>query len=532
MPRLQRAARAHLGRCLAVVAGVAAAAASAAPAGAGFGPAGADAPEVTGSLRIAGGSQIAITSAPWQVRLRLKLNQATGICGGSIIDERHIITAAHCTYDDSTPLASSDIVVVSGSSSFNPNSASFAPNGTSPPDQPVTSAVSAIRRHPGYVLSSSTSANPYRDRDDVAILTLAAPLALDGIVRQAIALPERNTDLASGTDLSFSGFGVQSEITNALDGRLRRLTDMRALDAVTRIGELNAIYVIATSNSGLGCSGDSGGPLVTGSGPAAVLVGVLSFGEECVAGNTTVFTKVSPGEILDFVNGSDAPPPAPTGGRDVLLTADKNGALPLRPGRVLTCSPGTWTHNPAITVSFFEPGGAVLQEGPSRTYVVATADVGKRIGCRAVASNDGGVGRTPATTSTPEVENPLPATAGSVRARAKLSVTLRARRREAFRGESVGLTIRLYSRASTAAINAQACVTVPKGWRVVRRGGAKVSGNSVCLKTRTLRQYELVYTTISLRPGSKAKTGTTKIKVRAAADNAAAAFSSRTFRVF
>ena len=90
----------------------------------------------------------------------------------------------------------------------------------------------------------------------------------------------------------------------------------------------------------------------------------------------------------------------------------------------------------------------------------------------------------------------------------------------------------MYSRASTAAKNAQACVTVPAGWRVVRRGGAKVSGNSVCLKAKTLRQYELLYTTISIRPGARAKTGLTKVKVRAAADNAAAAFSSRTFRVF
>ncbi len=526
----QRAARLHLLRGAAVAACLAVAGTTASAA-TGTSTGGVTAPEagVTGYLRIAGGSQTAITAVPWQVRLKLKLNGASGICGGSIIDAQHVITAAHCTYDGVSPLANSDITVVSGSSAFDPNQNSMPANGTTPPDDPVTSAVSSIRRHPSYVQSARDATGPSEDRDDVAVLTLSAPLTLDGIVRQAITLPERNSDVAVGSVLSFSGFGVQSDITNAIDGRLRRLTDMQVLNAVTRIGELNAIYLIATSDSGLGCSGDSGGPLVTGSGSSAVLLGVLAYGEECKAGNTIAFTKVSPAEILDFVNGSSTPPPAPTGGRDILLTADRSGALPLRPGRVLTCFPGTWTHSPAITVAFFDSAGTVLQEGSAQTYTVASADVGKRIACRAVARTDGGVGRTPDTSSLPAVEN---ATAGVASKAAKLSVALRVRTTEAYRGESVGVTIRMYSRASTTAKNAQACVTVPTGWRVVRRGGAKVSGNSVCLKTKSLRQYELLYTTISIRPGARAKTGLTKVKVRAAADNAAAAFSSRTFRVF
>jgi len=528
-----RGARLHLLRGVAAASCAAAIGLAATPAhAASWGPVAGGGSETKGTLRIAGGSEIPITEAPWQVRLRLKLNGATGICGGSIIDERHIVTAAHCTYDDLNPLTAGEIIVVSGSSSFDPKPDAMPANGPTPPDQPVSSTVAAIRRHPGYVPSALEDTSPSLDRDDAAVLTLSAPLTLDGVVRQAITLPERNTDLAVGTVLSFSGFGVQSDLRpQPIDGRLRRLSDMRLLNAVTRIGELNGVYLIATSDAGLGCSGDSGGPLVSGSGPAAVLVGLLAYGDPCQPGNTTVFTKVAAAEMLDFIAGSDTPPAAPTGGRDILLTANRSGALPLTPGRVLTCFPGTWTHSPSITISFFDDTGAVRQEGTGRTYTVAAGDVGKRIACRAVARTDGGIGRTPDTGFPPEVENGSAASVGGAR-RAKLSVALRVRTTDAYRGSSVGVTIRLYSRAAATAINAQACVAVPPGWRVVRRGGAKVSGSSVCLKTRSLRQYTLLYTTISLRPGTNAKTGLVKLKVRAAADNASAAFSSRTFRVF
>ena len=43
--------------------------------------------------RIVGGSPIDITAAPWQVLLRI--NNATQ-CGGAIINDSWILTAAHC----------------------------------------------------------------------------------------------------------------------------------------------------------------------------------------------------------------------------------------------------------------------------------------------------------------------------------------------------------------------------------------------------------------------------------------------------
>lgn len=52
--------------------------------------------------RIVGGQAIYIDSAPWQVSVRLmaleeKMYGLGHICGGAVISERVVITAAHCT---------------------------------------------------------------------------------------------------------------------------------------------------------------------------------------------------------------------------------------------------------------------------------------------------------------------------------------------------------------------------------------------------------------------------------------------------
>lgn len=45
--------------------------------------------------RILGGSYIEIINAPWQVSVRIR---GVHYCGGSVIANNAILTAAHCTY--------------------------------------------------------------------------------------------------------------------------------------------------------------------------------------------------------------------------------------------------------------------------------------------------------------------------------------------------------------------------------------------------------------------------------------------------
>ena len=423
-------------RLLPLIIAVAAAATTATPAAAGG--------VVTGTQRITGGRAVLIGAVPWQVRIQVG---SFGICGGALLDDLHVVTAAHCTYSGRSRLRASALRVVSGSSSFDENSDAMRPNGPTT-DVPITSRVSSVRRHPRYTPTADGSTSLARGRDDAAVLTLAEPVPLDGIVRQAIALPERNSLLPTGTRLSVSGFGLIEEGSARLDGRLHQLTDMKLLEPAANSGRWNAAYLAVSSPTGLDCNGDSGGPLVHRTDAGPVLVGLVSFSPDCDPRTVSTYTSVAAGEIRDFLLGDDTPPAVPIGGQDARITADRRGVLPIGPGRVLTCDPGSWTGAPAFTYAFSDDRGAVLQDGPAPVYTVAERDRGRRIGCQATATADGGVGRSVRTERTAAI--------GSRQivgppAGARIVVAMQVRSDTLFPGDRFRVTLRLRSTGRRAA---------------------------------------------------------------------------------
>src|SRR5262245_32328217 len=48
---------------------------------------------------IVGGTLAADGKYPWQVRIYSDMNDEVGFCGGSIINDRWVLTAAHCVLD-------------------------------------------------------------------------------------------------------------------------------------------------------------------------------------------------------------------------------------------------------------------------------------------------------------------------------------------------------------------------------------------------------------------------------------------------
>src|SRR5439155_5160276 len=100
---------------------------------------------------IVGGIQVSITQAPWQVVVRTK----KALCGGSIIDSTHVLTAAHCATDPKgrQPLPPEDFEVIAGRSRL----------ALEPSEERRT--VLQVRVHPYWTGSSP-------DADDVAVLEL------------------------------------------------------------------------------------------------------------------------------------------------------------------------------------------------------------------------------------------------------------------------------------------------------------------------------------------------------------------------
>jgi hypothetical protein len=341
------------------------------------------APAAAGATKpaIVGGSQIAIGQAPWQVAVEAVIPEDGGLlCGGSILDTSHILTAAHCVFDSKSGnvIPAEDFTVRAGTSDL-----------TSPGAEEQERAVTDVRPHPYYTYDpDSGRVNP----DDVAVLTLQEPLVL-GPAAAAIPLVSPGSSPAEGTPVDLTGFGEENPLTDELNGRLYSL-GMTVGWPRECGGENDAVLICASSVSGTPCNGDSGGALTLGS-PAA-LVGVeddytLVSGKRCVAGAENAFANVAAPEIQDFLDGSEEPPRAPRGGHAVIREA------PINDG-VMSCEPGSWSGDPTYTYAFIDTtDGQILQQGSASTYAVPAAEVGHAISCEVQASNAGGtgMGRTP-----------------------------------------------------------------------------------------------------------------------------------------
>jgi hypothetical protein len=351
---------------------------------------------------IVGGSQIVIGQAPWQVAVEATIPGEKGfvsiLCGGSILDSSHILTAAHCVFDsktgDVTP--AEDFTVRAGTADL------ASHGGAGEQERDVTN----VRPHPYYTYDpDSGRVNP----DDVAVLTLQEPLVL-GPAATPIPMVAAGSSLTEGTAVNLTGFGEEDSVTNELNGRLYSL-GMTVGWPRECGGEDDAVLICASSPAGTPCNGDSGSALtISGS----TLVGVeddytVVDGKRCVAGAENAFANVAAPEIQDFLDGSEEPPRAPRGGHAVIREA------PINDG-VMDCEPGSWSGDPTFTYTFIDTAdGQILQQGGASTYAVPAAEVGHAISCEVQASNAGGVGlgRTPGLVATAAVPVAPPSQATS-----------------------------------------------------------------------------------------------------------------------
>jgi hypothetical protein len=220
--------------------------------------------------RIVGGVEAVPNSWPWIVSLRGRDH----FCGGTLIDTRHVLTAAHCVRGANP----SGLRIVAGlHERLNTNTGRTQIMGAS-----------RIFVHEQY--NSVSLAN------DIAVIRLCQPVQLNTYV-SLICLPgpdpqESQSVTVAGWGSTYSG----SPLPNALRQVTMKVTNTQAkaaypayFSAQRQIGA--GIPYVGGKDS---CQGDSGGPLMYNTNGQWYISGVVSFGHDCARGNYPgVYTRTS-----------------------------------------------------------------------------------------------------------------------------------------------------------------------------------------------------------------------------------------------
>ncbi|CAG9864555.1 unnamed protein product [Phyllotreta striolata] len=249
------------------------------------------------SLRIIGGERAKRAEFPWMVSIMRRGNH---FCGGSIISERFVLTAAHCFcsgLDDDDFYSPRSVKLRIGHHKL----AEEMREG-------FTAHVKSIVIHSGYKCNVA--------KDDIALVVLEKDLAWSATVAP-VCVSRTKDELTGGGHVTVAGWGWTSqdfatgERSNALrKARLRMidLDDCRSWYKAEKksLKILNSHLCAGYKSGGIdACWADSGGPLMKPVGSSTdqmMIVGIVSTGRGCGLANLPgIYTMVS--HYIPWIDG-------------------------------------------------------------------------------------------------------------------------------------------------------------------------------------------------------------------------------------
>uniref|UniRef100_A0A672PYJ7 Anionic trypsin-1-like n=1 Tax=Sinocyclocheilus grahami TaxID=75366 RepID=A0A672PYJ7_SINGR len=233
------------------------------------------------NTRIVGGVNTPDGSWPWQASLH---RSGYHFCGGSLINNEWVLTAAHCLPGVS---ASSLRVYLGRRTQQGVNANEISRN------------VRTIIVHSSY--NSNTNNN------DIALLRLSSTVTFNNYIRP-VCLAAQNSVFPSGTSSWITGWGdVQSGGTNTCKpiNSYMHLLQKSLINCLVNNVQCNTLLGSGSVTSNMMCAGltqggkdtcqgDSGGPMVSQQCTAWIQSGITSWGYGCANPNSPgVYTSVS-----------------------------------------------------------------------------------------------------------------------------------------------------------------------------------------------------------------------------------------------
>ncbi|XP_044221278.1 chymotrypsin A-like [Thunnus albacares] len=225
-------------------------------------------PDISGYSDIVNGKEAKPHSWPWQVSLQTC--NGFHFCGGSLINQNWVVTAAHC------PVGWSIRVVLG------------AHNLRSSTEDVQVIGVGKVFTHPEYNKTS-------RWNNDIQLIKLASPAQINRRV-SPVCVAETRDNFPAGITCMTTGWGRTSgngkTATRLQQAALPLLTDRRCRRFFS--SSITSEMICAGANGTSSCYGDSGGPLVCQKAGAWTLVGVVSFGRaSCDTMSPGVYARVT-----------------------------------------------------------------------------------------------------------------------------------------------------------------------------------------------------------------------------------------------
>ncbi|KAJ1157455.1 hypothetical protein NDU88_010167 [Pleurodeles waltl] len=235
--------------------------------------------------RVVGGEDVRPNSWPWQISLQYQSGSRWGhTCGGTLIGEQWVLTAAHCISSSRT------YRVALGKHSLN----------TADEEGSVLISPEKIIVHEKW--------NSFLIVNDIALIKLAEPVQVSEKIQPA-CLPAAGALLPNNFSCFVTGWGrlyTNGPIADNLQQALLPVVDHATCSQRDWWGSNVKETMVCAGGDGVvsGCNGDSGGPLnCQGDDGAWDVHGVVSFGSglSCnYAKKPTVFTRVS--AFIDWIN--------------------------------------------------------------------------------------------------------------------------------------------------------------------------------------------------------------------------------------